>query len=382
MRKLLALVSCVFLVLILATPASAQSLKKWSFIVFLNGDNNLDPFGDTNIDQMKAVGSTDDVNIIVLRDRYDQKISSKIYYVTKGDLQVVKDYQKNIDMGDYKNMVELFKFVAEKYPAEHYLFDVWNHGGGWKRRNLPAVRDISIDEHTGHIITTAQLAVAMNEMRTVNHGQPIDVLGMDACLMQMAEVANQVAPSVEAVVTSEQTEPGSGWDYTAPLAFLAKTPDASGLEFGAQIADAYVKANGENTQGSSVSTEKLVIAKDKVAAFADALARFDVLDRAAVQGVMSKTTAFYYSDYKDFINFADRIAEATVDKQLKGIAQEASAAVKGAVFANYTTIENANGLSIWLPDKSTFDSKKAKYATLSWGADTGWTNFLTALYNE
>ena len=98
--------------------------KEWTLMVFLNGDNNLDSFGAADMIEMQAVGSNDNMNIVVLRDTSDEKVSSKIYYIEKGGMKVVKDFGSNIDMGNWRNLVEFFKFAKDQYPARHYLLDV------------------------------------------------------------------------------------------------------------------------------------------------------------------------------------------------------------------------------------------------------------------
>jgi len=43
----------------------------------------------------------------------------------------------------------------------------------------------------------------------------MDIIGFDACLMSMYEVASAVAPYSHYLLSSELLEPGQGWDYTA-----------------------------------------------------------------------------------------------------------------------------------------------------------------------
>src|SRR4051812_25347735 len=53
------------LAIVVSSSASAAVEKEWTFMVFLNGNNNLDRFGTTNLKQMETVGSTNDLNIVV-----------------------------------------------------------------------------------------------------------------------------------------------------------------------------------------------------------------------------------------------------------------------------------------------------------------------------
>jgi hypothetical protein len=46
--------------------SKAREVKKsWTFMVYMAGDNNLDPDGVRDLKEMKKVGSTNDVNVIV-----------------------------------------------------------------------------------------------------------------------------------------------------------------------------------------------------------------------------------------------------------------------------------------------------------------------------
>jgi hypothetical protein len=383
MKNFLLAASCLFCGFSTAMAETQQDVvtKKWTFIVFMNGDNNLDSYGDLNLNQMKSVGSSDDVNIVVLRDRANQATSSKIYYVQKGSLEVVKDFNKNIDMGDYRNMVDLFKFAQANYPAEHYAFDIWDHGAGWGLTSfIPEFRDISWDDGTGNYITTPQMGIAMAEMAKLNGGKKIDLVGTDACLMQMAEVVNEVAPSVTAMVASEEVEPGSGWDYSVPLNFLTQKPEATALELGDSIAAGYLATAGTRLQQSVISIDELATLKEKISVFANTLSEFNTLSKTQIGKIITQTKGFTYGDFKDLIDFANKVAAAAPNSELNSAALDVVNAAKDAIKSNHSNIANANGLSIWIPTKSIHTTKKARYAKLAWNQETTWSNFLAELY--
>ena len=71
-------------------------------------------------------------------------------------------------------------------------------------------------------------------------GRPIDVIGMDACLMAMAEVGYQVAPSASVFVGSQESEPGDGWPYDRILAALDANPAMDAAALGKEIVADYV----------------------------------------------------------------------------------------------------------------------------------------------
>ena len=62
-------------------------------MVYLDADNNLDYYGYQNIEAMKAVGSTNDVNIVVLWDKYDGV--ANLYHVELNELKIIPRFALN-----------------------------------------------------------------------------------------------------------------------------------------------------------------------------------------------------------------------------------------------------------------------------------------------
>ena len=46
-------------------PAADTPVKQWTVMVYMSADNNLEPDGIHDLNEMESVGSTDDVNIVV-----------------------------------------------------------------------------------------------------------------------------------------------------------------------------------------------------------------------------------------------------------------------------------------------------------------------------
>jgi Clostripain family len=103
--------------------------------------------------------------------------------------------------------------VVER-PAKHRMLILSGHGSG-------AVGDFLTDDHAGDeqnrslSIPSLQRALdkAQANLRPGVEGKLIDVLGMDSCLMSMAEVCYQVRESVSYLVGSEGFVQNAGWPY-------------------------------------------------------------------------------------------------------------------------------------------------------------------------
>ena len=56
---------------------------KWTFMVYMAGDNSLSNAGDTDLYEMMKVGSTHDVNIVAEFDKTGTE-GTKRYFIQKG----------------------------------------------------------------------------------------------------------------------------------------------------------------------------------------------------------------------------------------------------------------------------------------------------------
>jgi len=358
----------------------APKMAKWNFLVFLNGDNNLDTYGDKDVAEMKQIGSSADVNILVLQD-HRTKPAQKLL-VKKGSVQVLETVGK-IDTGDYKELVKFVKWAHENYPAEKYLVDIWNHGAGWKRNRGP-VKGISYDDGSGNHITTPQLGEAMKQIKAII-GHNVDVLGMDACLMQMVEVGYEVKDSVDFIAASEETEPGNGWPYQLVVGPLVKKPTMEASELASVTVQAYKQeysAGSESTTQSAVDCSKFdgviakldVLAKELTAKLGDAKVKAG-LDKAA-----NDVQVYAYDDNCDLVHLCKLINENIKDEKINKAATELIAVVVSApsklVTANVftgTATKDSTGIAIYLPKSSV----ASNYKTIALGK-TLWATFINA----
>src|SRR4051794_2179636 len=89
-----------------ADDRPSGNVKDWTFLIYLNGNNNLDSFGTLNINQMEQVGSTENINIVVQWASLAKKKTQRLFVVQDKDKNkvtspVVQD-MGNVDMGDWR----------------------------------------------------------------------------------------------------------------------------------------------------------------------------------------------------------------------------------------------------------------------------------------
>ena len=103
-------------------------------MVFMERNNELDPFATLNIKQMKAIGSNKNINIIVYMHCCEKKIKkTKVLFIKKNEAILLRETPANKAKFNIKN--ELIQFCQEtikNYPAQYYSLIFWDHGSGVK----------------------------------------------------------------------------------------------------------------------------------------------------------------------------------------------------------------------------------------------------------
>lgn len=371
----------IFIFSFLSQQVLAADIKEWTFLTFLNGHNNLDSFGDMNMKQMKEVGSSDQINVVVQWASLKNKNTKRIY-VKKGEYDIVQDMPA-VDMGDYRNLIDFVKWAHENYPAKKYFVNVWNHGSGWHLKNKSGIviQDISNDDLTGNKITTEQLGLAMKEIAIITGGA-VEIYGSDACLMGMAEVASQMKGVVNFFAGSEELEPAEGWPYNLFLTRWMQNPYANGAEVGKILAEEYFKAYSGGIYGrkevtfSILDLSKLASFESAMAGLADEFKNLTTPELKSLKTAARKTQTFGFDDYKDIYDFAQIVENQQNLARFKSSITRVKEEVQKLVIANYASeaeYSKSYGIAIWMP---TFGFQWAnygeRYLNLDFHKETQW----------
>jgi len=390
-------------------------------MVYMAGDNSLDPEGIQDLKEMKKVGSTDKLNIVIQFDRAAGHVARR-YYLRKGGI-VTGDAVASlgaVNTGDPKCLSDFIQWGVKKYPADHYLLVLWNHGQGWddtdiyadeRHRNLrrlatgpirhalfhsPVRRTLEKagSDHTARAILlddNAKDFLDNLEMKKVVAGtakllkRKLDILGMDACLMSMAEVGYQICDSADYTVGSEQTEPGEGWPYHTILGALAKNPAMTPRDLSALIVDKYLASYG-NADGVTQSACDLSKAGALATAVAGLVAALNAslsesASRQRILAVRNQVQSYEVPDNIDLVDFCSLLAKASADSATTTACQDVVKAVKSAyvMAQGYKggDMKNSNGVAIYFP----LQSVSPLYAGLDFSKKTGWDAFLKTYLN-
>lgn len=255
--------------------------KPWTIIIYMAADNDLRNFATRNLKQMSSIGSTEFINIVVHLDiRMSGNIKTTRRYVIEKDklihVNTNEESTQLMDSGDPATLVSCCEWAIQDYPANEYALIFWNHGAGIidpERGRIinpaelfnfnPSInkleldrsvafldlmsdtqqdqRGICWDETTGNYLTNQKLELALKKIcNNFLGGKKLSIIGFDACLMSMLEVANLVQPYAHIMVASQEVELGTGWNY-AHVLYPFMQQDLSRAEFATHIVNMYEK---------------------------------------------------------------------------------------------------------------------------------------------
>jgi len=382
---------------------SNSGQAKWTCMVYMAGDNNLDGAALRDIAEMAKAGSTKDVHILVQLDRIEDQKTRRFRITQGGGFK--KDCIETFgdtNTGDPQVLYSFCQWAIANYPADRYALILWNHGSGWwedaksraaapagRRPHRPLFRHTFPQAHRSicYDDTSGGDALDNRELRIVLAGicsllgRKIDLLGMDACLMNMVEVVWQLRDSVQVIVGSEIEEPFDGWPYAEILARLAARPRQDAATFARWIVKSYITSyngKGETVTQSALDLIRINDVVTKIGTLSGTL--ISALDTAAksIAAAWKKSPRFYDDNYIDLLCFAKNLRRSP-DPDLCAEADALIAALKpgkGRLILSQGKIgrevRGTGGLSIYFPG----DRINPAYRALDFCADCRWPAFL------
>jgi Clostripain family len=212
---------------------------KWTIMLYLAGDNNLSHEMVWALKEAYRVGTPEGVAVTVQFDPSAEGRSTRFYHLRSKPVDVdgVFPILQDVDLpegntGDPDVLVDFIKRSVTDAPADYYMLILSGHGGG-------IVGDFLTDTGVKHELQPGSLTIP--DLRKVlarlretlpkeffaEQGDEtiLDVLGMDSCLMSMAEICSEIKGDVMFLVGSEGFDPNTGWPYFRFLERLRKRQD-------------------------------------------------------------------------------------------------------------------------------------------------------------
>jgi hypothetical protein len=361
----------------------------WTFMVYLDGDNNLESAAIDDFLEMAHVGSTADVNIVAQFDRslLNQTTGGFGYTNSYGDWSdtrrglIAKDDMPNTswgasigeaNMGD-PNVLEAFlTWAVTNFPADHYAVILWDHGSGYS--------GVEFDETDVGFLTMSDLSTAMGNALTATSLDSFDLLNFDGCLMNMAEVAHQVKDVANLMVGSEDTEPLDGLPYDMVLGSLTATPMMSPNELATTMAQDYLTYYGGFGIYSVIDLTEMGALSGALSNFAQTFVNDGTgTDRNQLSQHWLTVPWYDGGDFLDIgVLMTDISGDGLMSQSIRDAADNVLDVYSYTVIANYSGAGSfgGSGLAIYLPDNTGTVDPGYNAGELAFAAQTQWDEFL------
>jgi len=394
----------------------SRAQADWTILTYIQADNNLAYFADYNISHMERVGSTDKVNILV---QWDQPNNNKTwrYKIEKGSKVDAGSLDQEMGVRPVREIIDAVAWAKSNFPARRYALILWNHGNGVLRKNgfnkvspfgwlrVPGLdvnkltkkeRGILYDDSQFSFVDNDGLLQALNGAKNVL-GKKLNIIGMDACLMSMTEIAYQVRNCAYYMVGSQDLEPGEGWPYELFLKSLVENSKQNSRSLATTIVRSYKNfyQNENDCTQSAIRLSRVYLirrALDRVITRIERCAKINaLLTKKLVTNARYKTLEFAIDDYVDLYHFLGnlRLQASTMRNRyrrsklrfsarllnLVRYARQAQAALLSAVVQNSvgSTFSSAKGLSIYYP----IGSIESNYKKMTFCRNSKWVDFIS-----
>ncbi len=198
---------------------------------YVAADNDLEEAEIADLEEVLSAPSSPQVRITALVDRSGTGSQRPLpgqgdwkgarWLTLSHEARLIEDWGPQ-NMADPAVLQRFLSQARAAFPARRYALFIADHGEGW--------RGICLDGE--QLMDPAALGRALE-------GPPLDLVGLDACLMGTVEVATALAPHARYLVASEEFLPWSGFAYRAPLTRLAAQPQSDARQLGAWLVGSF-----------------------------------------------------------------------------------------------------------------------------------------------
>jgi len=391
--RLYAVAACSLMALSAAAfPIAAQNRDaSWTFAIYMCSDNDLDDWGQMNIEWLMEVGSTPEVNFVVFWD--SSTGPARLLEIKKNGMRQVTDYEydsKEVNMGDEAVLRSFASYMVSEFPSDNLLIDLWNHGNDFI--------GICFDYDTG----TSQPRdwLTHQEIGDALAGLPVSVIAADGCGVGIVEAAYEYAMrgvTAEWFVASESYVPLQGFPYDTIASDLVSDPTMTPEELSRAMTERYAEFYNKGWL-----TELAAIRLSAIESMVEELWDVTVIlnqDMRKYRGMLTAGRAhatmgwsqYGWEAYVDFQTvFEVLYARAPAGSDLRTEVGELLQAIEEAVpyvGAGYPAeVWDPEGISVFFPPS--YGSFKhnvfwggEQYPTMQFALD-GWVDFLYSYYGR
>ncbi len=364
--------------------AAPATKAKWTVMVYISGDNNLESYVISDIEtELAPTGSTRDVQVVSLADRGpgvstgpDDWKTTEYFHVLPGmkanlanaDSSWDAQHADELNMGNKQTLIDFVTWSKANYPADHYALIFWGHGWNWHPGYV--MRDDTDDDTMDY----------EEEKAAIPSLGFIDVVGYDGCNMSSIEIFNLWHGHATAVTGSQEWVGWEGLQYDLVLADLAAHPGWNAD----QVAIDFTKSASADKTWSAVAVDsRLDTLLTAVNQWSLALKNGLAANRKQYDQAFTATRNFWQAPMdKDLYDMAYEINNKVTDATIKAKSQAVMNAFSSVILdeRHVNAYAEVHGITIYHISKSTEkDSNYIYYrSTVDFALQTGWDEFLDA----
>jgi len=356
----------------------------WLVMVYLSADGLLANFGVESLKQLKRAAG-DGVKVVA-QFNTDGIVGTRRYIFEKlGDLSPLADSKTELpavtlqvgtpDPEDLRSFIDAA--VGKNPQAKRHALFLWGHGPELLSDEDPksaaedASKKINSDKRTYLTLSELRKALSQTELATGAPQKKIDILGLDACSMSMAELASELGDYVQFMVASQDDVPDLSFPYEAILARLRKLDSAE--EACKMIPDVYEKTYSDyianpRTGVRAITMSAIALDKKKMDGITAPLTKLAALllelskseaARGEILSARQKSQAFVFGLFVDIVDLCQQLKDSKIyNDELKKTCTDIQKAIgdrnevvitKSPETADPDGKVAAGGLSIYFP---------------------------------
>jgi len=388
--------------------------EKWTVLVHFAVDNNIDyEFESSNgivsnylatLETIEAGDTYNNIDIIVLMDCYNEDTQGTgyatifqdgYYHLTGGNFSDDLDVTiTEVNSGSTSDAESFMDWVITNYPADHYMYSIFNHGGGFDDTNTAGTYGIGFDDSNDDALSHYELNLVTSYLKGLI-GKNIDLFFPYACLMGGVELAYEIRNNIDYLLFSEELYPAEKWSYEA-LSSITSNPAITGEEIGTAFCDsAYtyfttvvprdftlslIDLSAIDALSNSINTyaqtaESSIGSSSTIASYYNTAAE-DTFSMYSMAGV-----EWYYMDLGDYLS--NVIANPNISSTVKSAASNVNNALNNAVlYKQQSGYPDATGMTIfhniW---NSTYQYPVVTYQNILGFGSNNWVDYLSTMEN-
>jgi hypothetical protein len=347
-------------------------------------DNSLSALADSDLVEMKAIGSNDNLAIFIQVDK--PGIGANRYYVGKDTLYKISD-MGIIDMCDWRTLSNFIESGITYFPAKRYFLILWDHGTGW---TLAPKRTFGSDWSSG-----TEMSIANGDLNSALKssfdatGKKLHIIGFDACNMQEIEVVSEIEDYAMVCIAPQTVWPIKGFPYENILYTFRTNPGINETDLAKKITE-ICKDHYSVSQASAISAINLEDLKNLEELLEKKLSKImqnppqsEMTDlRNQVQTIsLINPNPSLEDDYVDLGDFLRLLNDYLSTKDTKELIDSYNKTVLKSESWG-TSLTGLTGITTWFPDRYIeFKNLIDHYLQLDY-ARSNWQCFLNWFYDQ